>query len=68
MGKRTRCWPRWHRWRLAFPLDAAALGGHSSVVRELINHCGIKVCAGESGGVGALYGWPLCSISMMWTS
>ena len=36
------------------PLDVAAQGGHSGVVRELAQHFGIEGCGGESGGVFAL--------------
>lgn len=36
------------------PLGAAAEGGHSKVVCELIQEFGIKGCAGPSGGVNAL--------------
>lgn len=36
------------------PLDAAALNGHSGVVRELVKHCGTEGCGGASGGVNAL--------------
>lgn len=36
------------------PLDVAAAGGHSEVVRELIEHFGIAGCGGASRGVDAL--------------
>lgn len=36
------------------PLDAAAHGGHSEVVRELILQVGIEGCGGKTGGVAAL--------------
>ncbi|CAM9191235.1 unnamed protein product [Ectocarpus fasciculatus] len=36
------------------PLDAAAEGGHSAVVRELIQRLGIERCSGESRGANAL--------------
>ena len=36
------------------PLDSAAFGGHSCVVRELIEQRGIQGCGGGSGGVHAL--------------
>lgn len=38
----------------SLPLDAAAAGGHSKVVRALVQEVGIEGCGGESGGVVAL--------------
>lgn len=38
------------------PLNVAAEHGHSEVVRELIQQCGIKGCIDASGGVDALCG------------
>lgn len=36
------------------PLDGAAQGGHSRVVRELLQHFGLAGCGGPSGGLSAL--------------
>ena len=36
------------------PLDIAVQGGHSEVVRELVQQVGIEGCGGASGGVQAL--------------
>ena len=38
----------------SLPLDTAAAGGHSKVVRALVQEVGIEGCGGESGGVVAL--------------
>lgn len=40
--------------RTLVPLDAAAIKGHSEVVRELVQQCGIEGCGGASKGVQAL--------------
>ncbi|CAM9523436.1 unnamed protein product [Scytosiphon promiscuus] len=41
-------------WQACVPLDVAAQGGHSGVVRELVQQRGIRGCSGEGGGFRAL--------------
>lgn len=48
--RRTGRTPR----KIEVPLDAAALRGHSEVVRGLIHQLGIEGCGGASGGIHAL--------------
>lgn len=48
----TRSGPE--RGRTCVPLDAAAMRGHSEVVGELVQQCGIEGCGGASKGVQAL--------------
>eukprot|EP00752_Nemacystus_decipiens_P009050 g8080.t1 len=44
--------PKWRR--TCVPLDIAAMRGHSEVVGELVQPCGIERCGGASKGVQAL--------------